>query len=194
MTMIAANIPVPLLPLPHLGAMLRRWRRLHRVKQADLAERLGVVQSTISRWEAGTQQIEAVECARIEALLGARLDTAADQMLATLVNENPRQMHLVCDLTHRLLACSASRSQQFQLAATELIGRSLWPYATEQVVAAETALANSDWRESPLAMPIEFHTGDNGSAVVPIRPSLCRWTRLVLSDGTATRLVETLAA
>lgn len=195
--MTATHTPEPNsanIPLPQLGAMLRRWRSLRRVKQADLAERLGVTQSTISRWEAGMQHIEAVERSRIEALLAARLETAADHMLARLVSENPRPMHLVCDLTHRLLACSPSRHEQFRLSSSELIGRSLWPFASEQVMAAETTLAKSNWRETSLAMPIEFQTGDNGSNIVPIRPSLCRWTRLTLSDGTAARLVETLAA
>lgn len=190
--MTATSRPEP--PLPHLGAMLRRWRRLHRVKQADLAERLGVTQSTVSRWEAGTQQIETVESGRIEALLAARFYTAADHMLAMLVRESPRPLHLICDLTHRLLACSQSRQEQFQLSPSELIGHSLWPYASEQVMAAETALAKSDWRDSPVTAPVEFQTGANSSTVVPIRPSLCRWTRLTLSDGTAARLVETLAA
>ena len=189
MTMITEDIP-----LPHLGAMLRRWRRLHRVKQADLAERLDVNQSTISRWEAGTQQIETVERARIETLLAARLDSAADHVLATLVSESPRAMHLVCDLTHRLLACSPSRQAELGLAPAEIIGRSLWPYATEQVVMPETALTQSGWRESAWVAPVEFQTGENGSTIVPIRSSLCRWTRLTLSDGTAARLVETLAA
>ena len=39
---------------------------------------------------------------------------------------------------------------------------------------------------------IEFCTGANRSDEVPIRQSACRWTRIVLADGSAARLVETL--
>ncbi|WP_371350758.1 helix-turn-helix domain-containing protein, partial [Salmonella sp. M265] len=45
------------LPSSSLGPALRRWRLLHRVKQTHAAELLGVAQSTISRWESGTQAL-----------------------------------------------------------------------------------------------------------------------------------------
>ena len=48
------------------------------------------------------------------------------------------------------------------------------------------------WRDGMAPPSLEFATGANGSALVPIRPGRCRWTRLVLSDGSAARLVETL--
>jgi transcriptional regulator with XRE-family HTH domain len=85
-----------------LGIALKRWRLLHRVKQTHAAEMFGVAQSTISRWEAGLQQMEPAERARVERLLAARLESAADRALERLVTESPREVHLVCDLTHRL--------------------------------------------------------------------------------------------
>jgi transcriptional regulator with XRE-family HTH domain len=96
-----------------LGPALKRWRLLHRVKQSHAAELFNVNQSTISRWESGTQAMEPAERARAEALLSARLDAAADHALARLVDESPRPVHLVCDITHRLLACSARRAAEF---------------------------------------------------------------------------------
>ncbi|MDC6133730.1 helix-turn-helix transcriptional regulator, partial [Burkholderia gladioli] len=39
------------------GASLRRWRTLRRIKQEHAAALFGVSQSTISRWEAGTQAV-----------------------------------------------------------------------------------------------------------------------------------------
>jgi hypothetical protein len=48
------------------------------------------------------------------------------------------------------------------------------------------------WHDALSPEPVEFDTGANASRVVPIRPSRCRWTRFVLSDGAPARLVETL--
>lgn len=39
-----------------LGPTLRRWRVINRVKQAALAEELGVSQATVSRWESGARR------------------------------------------------------------------------------------------------------------------------------------------
>jgi hypothetical protein len=51
-------------------------------------------------------------------------------------------VHLICDLTHRLLACSSARANEFGVSECELIGVSLWRYATEEVVVQEVALAD----------------------------------------------------
>lgn len=173
------------------GATLRRWRVLRRIKQAHAAQWLGVSQSTVSRWEAGTLPITDDALARIEALFAARLDSAGDYALQRLVTYDARAVHLVCDHTHRLLACSASRAAEFSQPLPILMGVSLWPFATEAIVAREASLRDAGWYEQR-APSIEFDTGSNASAEVPIRASRCRWTRLTLSDGTVARLVETL--
>ena len=175
-----------------LGPALHRWRRLHRIKQSHAAELFGVAQSTISRWESGHMAMEPAERRRIERLLAARLDAAADRALARLVAESPRGVHLVCDLTHRLLACSPSRAAEFGLPLAQLLGRSLWRYATPEIADMEATLETVGWREQLAPPALEFASGGNGSTEVPIRPSTCRWTRLTLADGTAARLVETL--
>lgn len=180
------------IPSLALGAALRRWRLLHRVKQQHAAEMLDVAQSTISRWESGRQAMELAERAKVEAIVSARLDTAADRVLAQLVGESPRSVHLICDFTHRLLACSAARANEFGVPAHGLIGRSLRRFATEKIEAEEQLLADRGWYDRPVPLPIEFETGRNASRVVPIRQSRCRWTRLLLSDGSPARLVETL--
>ncbi len=175
-----------------LGPLFRRWRLLHRIKQDHAAELFGVSQSTISRWEAGTQEAEPEQRARIEALLRARLDNAADHALARLVSGSSQPIHLVCDLTHRLLACSAPRAAEFGVALGDLLGRSLWPFVTEAIATQEARLDTLGWREGIAAPALEFATGTNASLLVPIRQSQCRWTRLTLSDGSTARLVETL--
>jgi transcriptional regulator with XRE-family HTH domain len=175
-----------------LGPALKRWRLLHRVKQAHAAQLFSVNQSTISRWESGTQAMEPAEHARAEQLLSARLDAAADHALARLIDESPRAVHLVCDITHRLLACSARRQAEFGAPLSALLGRSLWRYATPEIAGKEAMLDGIGWRNTLAPPSLEFATGTNGSALVPIVHSVCRWTRMTLSDGTSARLVETL--
>jgi len=181
-----------LLPIsPPLGAALRRWRRLHRVKQAHAAALFGVAQSTISRWESGAMLMEPAERAKVEQLLSARLSAAADHALARLICDSPRPMHLVCDLTHRLLACSPARAAEFQAPLSALMGRPMLRFATEEILRRELALEALGWRGALAPPALEFDTGANHSALVPIRSSRCRWTRITLADGTAARLVET---
>ena len=77
------------LQTPPLGPLLKRWRLLRRVKQHHAAELFGVAQSTISRWEAGVQQMSPDERAIAERLLAARLDSAGDRALARLLDAHP---------------------------------------------------------------------------------------------------------
>src|ERR1700678_1246250 len=101
-------------------------------------------------------------------------------------------VHLICDLTHRLLACSATRASEFGVPTHELIGRSLLSYATAEINVQENALANRGWFDGSVPTPIEVDTGANGSRIVPIGASRCRWAPQLLSDGTPARLVETI--
>ncbi|MBN3844681.1 helix-turn-helix transcriptional regulator [Burkholderia sp. Ac-20349] len=175
-----------------LGPQLKRWRALHRVKQSHAADLFGVAQSTISRWEAGRQQMSPDERATAERLLAARLDSAGDYALARLVSGSAGRMHLVCDLTHRLLASSSARAAEFSPPLSMLLGTSLWRYASPEIVRMEAALDTLGWHDRVGPPSVEFDTGANASQVVPIRGSVCRWTRMTLSDGSAARLVETL--
>lgn len=175
-----------------LGRSLRTWRALRRIKQHHAGELLGVSQATISRWESGSLAPSEDEQAAIRELLQARLDSAADRELARMVTESTRGVHLICDLTHRLLALSATRERQCSIPRNDLIGRSLWRYASAEIVAAEAALPDVGWFES--APPaVEIHTGANASTEVRIVKSRMRWVRFRLSDGSFARLVETVS-
>jgi hypothetical protein len=74
---------------------------------------------------------------------------------------------------------------------SQLLGRSLWRYASPEIVLAEARLASLDWF-GPAPPALEFVTGANHQAEVEIEPSRMRWVRFQLSDGSAARLVETL--
>ncbi len=175
-----------------LGRSLRLWRALRRVKQAHAAELLRVSQAMVSRWEAGTLVPDAEEQARLRELMRARLDSAGDHALARLVTNSSASAHLVCDLTHRLLAASRGRDQDWSFRTPELLGMSLWRFATPEIQAAEATLTDDGWFE-PEPPAIELDTGANGSPLVPIRQGRMRWTRLQLSDGAFVRLAETIA-
>lgn len=175
-----------------LGRSLKTWRQLRRLKQSHAAELLGVSQATVSRWENGRQAPTGPEQLALRQQMQAGLDSAADHELARLVTQSRRPVHLICDLTHRLLAWSLSRSRQCLVGRDELIGTSLWPYASEEVMQAEATLPGLGWFE-PAPPAVVGVTGANRSNRLRISPGRFRWVRFQLSDGGFVRLVETLA-
>lgn len=173
------------------GRTLRRWRRLRGIKQSHAAELLGVTQATISRWERDQHRPNEVEARRLAALLQARLNPAGDRALRRLVESSALSVHLICDLTHRLLAASPSRFAEWHAGPEDLRGVSLWRFATDEIRAAETRLAAVGWYEDGPAS-VTFWTGANHSAIVTIEPGQLLWERLQLSDGTLARLVTSI--
>jgi transcriptional regulator with XRE-family HTH domain len=174
-----------------LARSLKSWRALRRLKQARAAELLGVSQATISRWENGLLTPTTTEQAAIRQMLAARLDSAADHQLAGLVSQSSRPMHLICDLTHRLLAWSPSRARE-AVRQDSLIGTSLWRFASDELREVERRLPSLGWYQ-PAPPAVTGRTGANRSRDFRIRPSCFRFTRFQLSDGSYARLVETLA-
>lgn len=173
------------------GRTLRRWRRLRGVKQSHAAELLGVTQATLSRWERGRHQLPDSAQRKLEHLLRAPLDAAGDAALRRLVEASTLPTHLVCDLTHRLLAASPARLADWSADMADLRGQSLWRFATEEIRAAEGRLGELGWYDEGVA-EVSFWTGANDSAIVPIHPGILLWERLQLSDGTLARLATTV--
>ena len=172
---------------------LRRWRRLRGVKQSHAAELLGVTQATLSRWERGRHPIPASAHRKLGELLAAPLDSAGDAALRRLVESSALPVHLICDLSHRLLAASPARLAEWRTDAAELRGRSLWGYATDEIRASEGRLGALGWYDDGAAR-LSFWTGPNDSPIVPIDPGILVWERLPLSDGTLARLVTSIAS
>lgn len=172
-----------------LGRSLRTWRALRHMKQSHAAELLGVSQATVSRWEHGDYEPSPAEQRALRHLLCARPDSAADRELARLVTRSAGDMHLVCDLTHRLLAASATRRACWSRSFGELENTSFWRYATEAIIEAEGQLPDLGWFD-PAPPEVKVRTGPNRSNVVPIRPCITRWIRIPLSDGSFARLTE----
>lgn len=175
-----------------LGRALRNWRSLHRVKQAHAGELLGVSQPQILRWESGVQQPAEKQADMPENLLSARLASAADARLARFVRGSVGPVHLVCDFTHKLLAYSEARAQEFRVSRSELEGSSLWGSASIDIVTAESKLESLGWY-GKLPPTLMFETGFHSGRLVEIPRARFAWTRFRLSDGSYARLVETLA-
>ncbi|WP_306146712.1 MULTISPECIES: helix-turn-helix domain-containing protein [unclassified Roseibium] len=184
------NMSLDIIPNPrNLGPSLRRWRVLNRVKQQALADELGVSQSKISRWESGASEPDGLDRSKVERLLLARPNSAADRALVELVSSNSAPVHLVCDLSHRLLAVSPARARDWHTGVQELMDRPLWPYASEGIQTAEHSLGAKGWFE-PHAPDIVFSTERADFPEMTIPESRIRITRLALSDGRFARLVR----
>jgi transcriptional regulator with XRE-family HTH domain len=175
--------------MTELGRALRRLRRVRGLKQAHVATLLGVSQASVSRWEAGAQAPGETAQAALERLLAAPV--AADAALKRLVETAAAPIHLICDNTHSLLAVSAARAANWRAGPAELIGRSLFCYASPEIAAMEARLAGLGWRDGALGA-LAFWTGANADPA--IRPGLTLWERLFLADGRPVRLVSTVAA
>jgi len=186
------HTPIETCAARELGRSLRSWRALRRVKQQALGSLLRVSQGTVSRWESGQLMPSPPEQRALRELLSARLDSAADHALARLVTQATHPVHLICDLTHQLLAMSRLREQQCRVPASALVGRSLWGYATDDIVRAEQGLDAAGWY-GPNPPALEFDTAASTEQDVLIPASRMRWVRLQLSDGSYARLVETVS-
>jgi transcriptional regulator with XRE-family HTH domain len=173
------------------GPALRRWRRLRSIKQSHAAELFGVTQATLSRWERGQLALSEAATRKLARLLCAPLNSAADAGLRQLVETSALPVHLVCDLSHRLLAASPARYAEWRADAAELRGASLWRYASEEIQRAESRLGDLGWYENGAAR-LSFWTGPNHDPIVTIRPGILVWDRLPLSDGTLARLATSL--
>ncbi|WP_092694488.1 helix-turn-helix domain-containing protein [Tranquillimonas rosea] len=174
-----------------LGRGLRTWRALHRVKQSHAAELLGVSQPQISRWESGTQEPGQDEARLLADLLSARLAGGADGRLGKFVGDSVSPLHLICDMTHRLLAYSSARARQFRRVPEELDGALLWECASPDIIEAERNLETLGWFDL-VAPIIELETTGHRSHLLEIPESRFTWTRFRLSDGRYARLVETI--
>lgn len=176
-----------------LALTLRLARRMRGMKQAHAAELLGVTQSTVSRIERGDLKPTGMLRNRLLDLVSARIDPARDAALRRLVESSAVPLHLVCDLTHRLLAASRPREHEWRRAAAELRGQPLWKYASQAIRSAEMRLPDLGWGERDGAHAFAFVTGANGLDELRIVPGVQIWERILLSDGSSARLVTSQA-
>jgi transcriptional regulator with XRE-family HTH domain len=176
------------------GRALRRMRLLRQMKQSHLAELMGVDQATVSRWERGILAMSEAQRTAAHRLLAGPgpFGSTQDAALRRLVESSTHKVHLVCDQTHCLLAASPARQAEWRIDLSELLGKSLLVYASPEILAADAALDDLGWHEGRLCS-LEVDTGPNSSAELAILPGRTLWERVLLGDGTAGRLVTTIA-
>ena len=175
------------------GPVLRRMRAVRRLKQQAVADLAGVTQTTVSRWGSGQLEPDDAQVRRLLRLLGPSEALAADHGLRRLVETSPLRVHLVCDITHRLLAASPAREAEWLADARDWEGRSLYRFATEEIRRAEARLDACGWFSGRVPGALFWtESGAPGSAI-RIQQGYCLWERLSLNDGSPVRLVTTLA-
>ena len=178
------NPPLNVLPAFHLR--LRRLRRSRGLKQAYVAALLGVDQSTVSRWESGALVPEPERVEHALRMLGAA--PADDCALRRLVRTSSVPCHLVTDADHRLLAVSLPRQREWMRSASELMGTSLWRFATPEIAAAEARLDALQWWEQAAPAPVVLHTSEGWTDGLHILEGDMVWERVWLSSGEPARL------
>ena len=171
------------------GIRLRRLRLLKGMKQLHLADLMAVNQSTVARWERGDLDLSDSDWQRAKAALN--YTTTQDDVLKRLVETSTDEVHLVCDLSHRLLAASTSRKSRWSADIAALMGRPMLQYASEEILQAEASLDDLGWYDGATTS-LSFTTGTNTSSLVPIRRGHMRWDRVILADGSPARLATTL--
>ncbi len=162
------------------------------MKQSHLAERLGVAQTTVSRWESGAWKLSPEDLARVLQLLQGA--PSGDAALRRLIEASPLPTHLINDIDHRLIAASPTRDRQWRGAASAHIGRPLWRYATSAIMAAEAELDSRGWwaLAAPDAVQVVTEAGE-GEDIRVVAGAMV-WERVWLSDGTPGRLCTSLSA
>ncbi|MBV6656306.1 MAG: helix-turn-helix transcriptional regulator [Devosiaceae bacterium] len=180
----------PHAPFPTFGKRLKRLRVASGFKQDALAAALGVNQATVSRWEQGAQVPDGAVQHRAFACLGAR--RGDDAALKRLVETTSDCVHLVDEASHVCLAYSKARAADWRSTDRELLGTSLWRFATDEIRAAEAQLEAEGWWDEPMPAPKYLKTSQADFAELTINEGWMLWERLYLADGTPARLVTGL--
>ena len=175
-----------------IGPVLRRLRAVRRIKQQTVAEIAGVTQATVSRWESGALIPTPGQMGRLQPLIDTAEDLRHDRGLRRLVETSPLAVHLVCDLTHRLLAASPLREAEWRRSADTLSGQSLFRFATEEIRHAEARLDGLGWFEGQVPGAVFWTSAGAPDETLRIQEGYCIWERLSLNDGSPVRLVTTL--
>lgn len=180
-------MPINRQQIPVFGRRLRTARRAQGVKQAALADLLGVDQATVSRWEAGLQvPSPEVQMAAFGFVTPRR---QSDDALKRLIATSAASVHLIEESSHVCLAYSPARAREWRVSKGALLGASLWHFATDDILREEEALVDSGWWDQQWPAARRFEIASHDFDEIKIRAGNVLWERLYLSDGTPVRLV-----
>ncbi|MCW0983802.1 helix-turn-helix domain-containing protein [Agrobacterium sp. BT-220-3] len=173
------------------GPTLRHIRKMRNMKQSHLAELAGVDQATISRWERRKSLLPEDTKTRLHTIFYRFVTLPEDDAIKRLVTTSSLKVHLICDQTHCLLSASGRRLDEWKTSLPDVIGKSMLPYASQEILDAELALKKSGWTDQLGARTI-ISTGPNNHPIIHIPQSRAIWERILLSNGMIGRLVTTL--
>jgi transcriptional regulator with XRE-family HTH domain len=169
------------------GDKLRQWRRMAEIKQQRLADILGVTQATVSRWEKGMQQPAPLQYRLLHDMMTRNRNIRLDHAIKRLVTQSRQRVHLIEDRSHRLLCSSLPRQREWQRDDNELLGQSLWRFATREIAAAEKSLHQMGWHDDQ-ADHVLFANSARDGEPMRIIDQYILWERFYLADGRAVRL------
>ena len=179
-------------PLPSFAKRLKRQRIAIGLKQDALALALGVSQTTVSRWESGANvPEESVQQRTLQCVASTKTD---DTALKRLVENAALCVHLVDEANHTCLAYSRHRAEDWGATERQLLGVSLWQFATEEIRLAESELADHGWWDNVIPEPKTVVTSQAIFPELRISAGGMLWERIYLSDGTPARLVTQIGA
>lgn len=177
---------------PRVAAqLLRRARRARGIKQAHLAELVGVSQSTLSKWESGWAAISEEHYKRLFKILGTAAIGDSDRWLLRLVRHSARQVHLMRESDHRLLAASHLRICEWKREYSDVASGPLSRDLPSDIAAAEQRLNEID-TETRWCVPAVLHVDGREQGVYEIERGLLLWEWVTLSDGELARLVTNI--
>lgn len=176
----------------NFGPILRRIRAVRRLKQQAVADLAGVTQATVSRWESGDLAPSGDQRRRLMRLLRSSAILGSDHGLRRLVETSPLRVHLVCDITHRLLAASPAREADWLSDARTWEGRSLYRFATDEIREAEAKLDDCGWFEGRVPGAFLWTEASGQGTPISIQQGYLLWERLTLNDGSPVRMATTL--
>lgn len=153
------------------GRIIRSARETLGLTQQGFADRLGVSQATVSRWESGQTEPDHESRRRIHALAG-RSTHHGDTALTRMVRRAPSLMGLL-DLNMRVLAVSDHVARLNAMDPAEAVGMDYRPLFTDDIAEAfEIAVSSGFFTGDVLGMDLACETrGLNGN----VFPMLSSW-------------------
>jgi transcriptional regulator with XRE-family HTH domain len=170
-------------------AQIRRYRRLQALKQATLAEAVGVDQSTISRWESGGVVPDSKTQQRLLNLM--RCGSADERLLRHAISVAPNE----CGLSTRertILAASSSYCAAHGVSPREIVGKSARPMDTAEAERLRHLVCEEGFFRGEIASVTVIARTHSLSGHHRNRPTKAIWIPVRLKDGDILLRVERL--
>ncbi len=173
------------------GPQLRRLRRLRALKQAALADQLGVDQATVSRWENGRQVPDLGMQRRLRDMM-RRIEPREEILLKHSINASIGYT-ILCDEHRAIRAASPSFCEIHGLSPTAIVGMSALPAFTAELEQMLWIAVENGFFEGEVAsvrVVSRFHSLSGSWRNLG---GIVSWTPVQLADGQILRRVDRIA-